>query len=172
MIRTPIQPLYGLSCLLIAATAGSVEEGDKAPDFILPVLGEASSLSLAATHGRVRYVDFWASWCAPCRVSIPRIVELQEELGGERFEVIAITVDERVDDAVNFLERYPVNYRVLSDPEGVVAAAYDLRTMPMSFVLDADGVVTLTHEGFRPGDMQAIRAHIIALLDRNSEEHL
>ena len=136
-----------------------------APDFLLPVLGDESTQSLSASHGKVRYIDFWASWCAPCRVSIPQIIALQEELGGDDFEVIAINVDERVEDALDFLELYSFNYVNLSSPDGHVAETYSLKAMPMSFVLDSEGRVTLAHAGFRRGDMETIRAHILELLD-------
>ena len=152
--------------LLLAQPASGVTEGDIAPDFNLPVLGGETTRSLSASHGKVRYIDFWASWCPPCRVSVPEIVALQEALGGPRFEVIAINVDERVDDALRFVEHYPVNYVVLSDPTGRTASDYALPGMPTSFVLDPQGRVTLVHVGFRPGDMEAIRAHIDALLGR------
>ena len=138
-----------------------------APGFELPVLGGETTKSLSASHGKVRYIDFWASWCPPCRVSVPEIVALQRDLGGSRFEVIAINVDERLDDALRFLEHYPMNYDVLSDPQGATAAAYALPGMPTSFVVDPEGRVTLVHVGFRRGDMQAIRAHIVELLERH-----
>ena len=156
--------------LLVAGMAFGVDEGDVAPDFLLPVVGSESSISLSDSHGKVRYVDFWASWCAPCRVSIPQIASLHEELGGERFEVIGINVDERSDDAIDFLDRFPVSYDNLGDPNGVTAEAYGLRTMPTSYVIDAEGRVTLVHEGFRRGDMDAIRAHVIELLGQQQAD--
>ena len=153
--------------LLLANPAFGVAEGDMAPGFELPVLGGETTKSLSASHGKVRYIDFWASWCPPCRVSVPEIVALQRDLGGSRFEVIAINVDERIDDAVRFMEHHPMNYDVLSDPQGATAAAYALPGMPTSFVIDPEGRVTLVHVGFRPGDMRAIRAHIAELLERH-----
>ena len=153
--------------LLLANPAFGVAEGDMAPGFELPVLGGETKKSLSASLGKVRYIDFWASWCPPCRVSVPEIVALQRDLGGSRFEVIAINVDERLDDALRFLEHYPMNYDVLSDPQGATAAAYALPGMPTSFVVDPEGRVTLVHVGFRPGDMEDIRAHIVELLERH-----
>ena len=153
--------------LVLADPAWGVAEGDMAPDFVLPVLGGEMTKSLSDGRGKVRYIDFWASWCPPCRVSVPDIVALQEALGGERFEVVAINVDARIDDAMRFLERYPMNYDVLSDPRGKTAEAYALPGMPTSFVLDPEGRVTLVHVGYRPGDMKAIRAHIVELLGRH-----
>ena len=144
----------------------AVNEGDAAPDFSHPVLGGDSHLTLSETHGMVRYIDFWASWCGPCRVSIPQIIALQEELGGKYFMVIGINVDERVEDALAFLGRYAMNYVNVSDPQGHTAAAYALRGMPMSFVVDPAGYVTLAHTGFRRGDMDSIRLHILESLER------
>ena len=152
--------------LLLAVGASGVEMGDVAPDFTLPVLGTESQRALSDSNGKVRYIDFWASWCPPCRVSIPEIVALQEELGGDRFEVIGVNVDERLEDALDFVEQYPMNYVNLSDPQGRTAETYALLGMPMSFVIDAEGRVTLVHVGFRRGDMEPIRAHIVELLDR------
>ena len=159
-----------VAALLAAEAALGVAEGDSAPDFTLPVLGSDSTRSLADSHGKVRYIDFWASWCVPCRVSVPQIITLQEELAGPGFEVIAVNVDERLEDALDFLERYDMNYVNLSDPEGRVAEAYALKGMPMSFVVDPEGRVTLAHAGFRRGDMEDIRAHILELLGRRDAE--
>ena len=156
--------------VLIAEAAGAVEEGEMAPDFTLPVLADHAPLSLSDTHGKVRYIDFWASWCAPCRVAIPQIVALQDELGGDAFEVIGINIDERVEDALDFADHYSMNYVNLSDPEGEVAERYDLLAVPMSYVVDAEGRVTLVHAGFRRGDMEPIRAHILKLLDRQQSD--
>ena len=153
--------------LLLANTAWGVGVGDMAPEFRLPSLASGSTTALSASHGKVRYIDFWASWCPPCRVSVPEIAALHEELGGNRFEVIAINVDERVADAVAFLKRYPLDYEVLSDPQGTAARAWSLPGMPTSFVIDPEGRVTLVHVGFKRGDMKAIRAHILDLLGRH-----
>ena len=167
-MKTLLKPFVIAANLLVSGVAFAVTVGDLAPGFVLPVLGSESTRSLSESHGKVRYLDFWASWCPPCLVSVPAIVALQEELGGERFEVIAINVDERPGDAMRFLERHPTNYDSLSDPQGETAEAYALLGMPTSFVLDPEGRVTLVHVGFRRGDMKAIRAHIVALLDRHS----
>ncbi|MCY3731135.1 MAG: TlpA disulfide reductase family protein [Rhodospirillaceae bacterium] len=155
--------------VFLAQAAFAVAEGDMAPDFTLPVLGGESDRSLSDSHGKVRYIDFWASWCPPCRVSIPEIIALQAELAGDRFEVIAINVDERTEDALDFIERYSMNYVNLGDPQGNTAETYALPGMPVSFVVDPEGRVTLVHVGFRRGDMEAIRAHIVELLGRLAE---
>ena len=170
LMRTRLSAFVPALSLLLAHTVFGANQGDAAPDFALPVLGSESTGSLSATHGKVRYIDFWASWCAPCRVSIPEIVALQEEYGGDSFEVIGISVDERVEDALDFMDRFPMNYVNLSDPDGKIAEAYALGTMPTSFVIDPEGRITLVHEGFRRGDMETIREHIAELLSRPGTE--
>ena len=156
--------------ILFSNAASAVSEGELAPDFTLPILGGEGSRSLSESHGKVRYLDFWASWCLACRVSIPEMIVLQQELGTKQFEVIAISVDEWIDDVSAFLSRYSLNYDNLSDPRGEIAEAYGLLAMPTSFVIDPEGRITLVHQGFKPGDMTAIRAHIVELLARHRAE--
>ena len=147
----------------MAATA--LYEGDLAPPFALPTLGESQLIDLADFNGKVIYLDFWASWCGPCRISLPQIVKLQAELGSDEFEVLAINLDEDEQNALRFLRRFPVNYTVLSDPHGQVAKTYELPGMPSSFVISRAGKISLTHIGFRRGDMSLIRDHIEGLIN-------
>lgn len=161
--------LLGVLLALTASHSGCVDVGDLAPEFDLPVLAGDSTRSLSSGRGKIRYVDFWASWCPPCRVSMAETDTLVEELDAERFEVIGISVDERAADAETFLEHHRVNYTNLSDAKGATAEAYALPGMPTSFVVDAEGRVTMVHVGFRRGDMRAIRAHIVELLARHAK---
>ena len=152
-----------LIMLLTSALSHAAAEGDTAPLFTLPNLDKSSTYSLAA--GKVIYRDFWASWCAPCRVSFPEVIALQNDLGSDRFEVIAVTVDENPAAAIRFLLRYDVPYQIISDPDGVVAEQYALPGMPTSFVIDQEGSVSLRHSGFKSGDMTSIRRRIHQLLE-------
>ena len=152
---------------LYSATATALSEGDIAPSFSLPILGESQLIQLDEFQGKVVYLDFWASWCAPCRISLPQITALQAELGSDQFEVIAINLDEDPEKAIRFLKRFPVNYTVLTDPEGQVAEAYQLPGMPSSFIISRMGKISLAHTGFRQGDMTIIRDHIKGLLDQD-----
>ena len=152
-----------LIMLLASALSHAAAEGDTAPLFTLPSLDKSGTYSL--TSGKVIYLDFWASWCAPCRVSFPEIIALQNDLGSDRFEVIAVTVDENPTAAVKFLRRYNVPYRILTDPDGMVAGQYALPGMPTSFVIDQTGSISLRQTGFKPGDMTSIRQRIQKLLE-------
>ena len=153
--------------VLCSATATALSEGDTAPSFSLPILGESQLVQLEDFQGKVIYLDFWASWCGPCRISLPQIAALQAELGSDQFEVIAINLDEDQDKGTRFLKRFPVNYTVLTDPKGQVAEAYQLPGMPSSFIINRMGKISLTHAGFRQGDMTMIRNHIKGLLDQD-----
>ncbi len=156
-----------LALFTFALTCHAGEMNKPAPAFELPHLDAAQTItSLDSTNGKIRYLDFWASWCAPCRVSVPAIIQLQADLGGDDFEVIAVNVDENPDAARRFLKRYDINYTVLSDPDASSAADYKLPGMPTSYVLDRDGVIKLVHSGFKPGDMDKIRETITALLEQ------
>lgn len=152
------------SLLFWSVTATALSEGEAAPSFSLPILGKLQKVSLSELRGKIVYLDFWASWCGPCRISLPQIVVLQEELGSDQFEVIAVNLDEDQEKGSRFLKRFPVNYTVLSDPTGQVAEVYQLPGMPSSFVIDRAGIITLTHTGFKQGDMTIIRNHIKWLL--------
>ena len=140
--------------------------GDSAPAISLPLLspGGPSAGSLAALRGKVVYLDFWASWCGPCRVSFPQLEQLRQELGPRGFEVLAVNVDEVEPDALRFLEEVPVSYPVVRDGSGATPAAYGILGMPTGYLIDRDGVVRLVHQGYRKSDGEALRASIIELL--------
>ena len=147
------------------ASIWAIDEGDLAPSFQLPELGSNTvEHGLSQYRGKVVYLDFWAAWCGPCRVSIPEIVKLQTELGAAEFVVLAISVDADSNEAIRFLERFSINYTVLSDPEGSVAALYQLQGMPTSFLIDKSGKIALQHVGYRSGDLELIRPVIEKLM--------
>jgi len=151
-----------------AVPALAVEVGAAAPPIEGPGLVDARPVSLAALRGRVVLVDFWASWCGPCKVSLPEMNALRQELiamgYGPRFEVIAVNVDEEPKAALKFLSRHPVTYPLVSDPRGRLPAAYQLPTMPSSYLVGADGRIVQVHSGYKPGDAGKLKAEILRLL--------
>jgi thiol-disulfide isomerase/thioredoxin len=156
-----------ISCLVIALLSlnvSAVQIGQKAPSFTLPTLDGSGQLSLADYKGKVVFIDFWASWCPPCRKSLPLIDKMREELPREKFEVIAINVDEDSEDGLGFLQQVPVSYPVGADVEGAVPSKYGVMGMPTSLLIDESGVVRYIHEGFAESDMQTIRNVVKTLL--------
>lgn len=147
----------------------AAETGGIAPDFTLPPLRPADGsapISLADLRGKVVYVDFWASWCPPCLVSIPLLNALRNEYvaAGKPFEVLAVNVDTDPENGIDFLLDEPVEYLVVSDPAGKTPALYQVPGMPTSYVVDASGTIRLVHEGFKRSDIDKIQAEVDKLL--------
>lgn len=121
-------------------------------------------LDLAALHGRVVYLDFWASWCAPCRESFPWLSRLQQQLAPDGLVVVGVNVDRFHADAEKFLRAYPPQFRVVFDPDGLLAQRFGVEVMPSSFLIDRAGKVRERHRGFRLGDRAALEGEVRALV--------
>jgi len=149
--------------MIVCGSALAVGIGEPAPAFSLPnAAGDAVSLS--SLRGRVVYVDFWASWCAPCRYSFPWMNEMQQRYGERGLSIVAINVDRRHDDAERFLAVHPARFTVLYDDQGVAPEAYAVKGMPSSYLLDAQGHVVAVDLGFKDDRKSAIEDRIRALL--------
>ena len=143
----------------------AVEPGDQAPPLELPQLQADGTVALADHAGKIVYLDFWASWCPPCLVSMPVMNAMRNRLQarGVPFEVVAVNVDSDPEDGIDFLLDKPVDFIVLTDPDGVTPAAYAVRGMPTSYLIDADGMIAMRHEGFKRSDAQMIENEIMRL---------
>ena len=151
------------------ALALAVDVGEPPPEINLPDLS-GKKISLAALKGKVVIVDFWASWCAPCRQSFPALDDLSRRLGAEGFVVVGINLDEERADADRFLAERPVSFAIVFDPEATTPESYGLKTMPSSFLVGRDGVVRSVHSGFRKGDGERLEAEVRALLAEPAPE--
>lgn len=148
---------------IIATPAVAIDPGSPVPEVELPALSESRTLRLSDLRGKVVYVDFWASWCPPCRLSLPELEQIRNEIGGD-FEVFAINIDEDPELARHFLEQHPVSYPIASDSKSVFPPLFDLKGMPTSYLVDREGVVRYVHEGYRRGDGEKIREVVQQLL--------
>ncbi|MDP1933243.1 MAG: TlpA disulfide reductase family protein [Gammaproteobacteria bacterium] len=162
-----------LSALLFSAaavpSAMSLEKGELAPAFVLPDIEEGKpAISLEALRGKTVYVDFWASWCAPCLRSLPQINELYAEYRNRGFEVIAINVDDPIEDGQDFLLDTPLDYLIAADTDNAVLTEYGVFGMPTSFLIDPEGVVRMVHMGFKEKDIEVIEAELTQVLDEFS----
>jgi cytochrome c biogenesis protein CcmG/thiol:disulfide interchange protein DsbE len=117
-------------------------------------------VDLTALKGQVVYLDFWASWCAPCLASFPFMNHLQQTLGPQGLTVIAVNVDRDRADAERFLRQHPAQFRVVFDLQGVLPERFSVHGMPSSFVIDRNGVVQVRHEGFRLTDRRALEQQV------------
>jgi thiol-disulfide isomerase/thioredoxin len=135
---------------------------DKAPDFSLQ--GRTGKVSLSALKGRVVYVDFWASWCVPCRKSFPWMNEIETRFGPKGLTVVAINIDKSRAAVEGFLEDYPPIFKIAFDPSGEVAESYGVWTMPSSYLIDRKGNLRFSHKGFFDEGKDTIVTEIIELL--------
>jgi thiol-disulfide isomerase/thioredoxin len=129
----------------------------------MPVLA-ASSLDLSSFRGRVVYLDFWASWCAPCRQSFPWMETLKRTYGDQGLEVITVNLDTDRADADKFLKQFHPTFDVRFDPKGELAEFYKVHGMPASVLIDRHGVTRFAHVGFRPVDGTIYEAQLRELL--------
>ena len=154
---------------LITTMSWAESEAEPAPDFSLPDIYSGESKTLEQYRGKVVYLDFWASWCGPCRQSLPLLNELRNELGSEHFEVIAINLDQNPEDGKRFLQKYPVNYPVLTDTTGSTPQKYQLSGMPTSYLIDQKGNIQGAHQGFRRSDIDKIRKAVQTLMKQGGK---
>ncbi|MGB5397328.1 MAG: TlpA disulfide reductase family protein [Gammaproteobacteria bacterium] len=152
-----------LVCLLFIF-ASSQALAIKAPDFSLP--GDKKTIALKDYRKKVVYVDFWASWCTPCKQSFPWMSEMQKRYKKEGLEIIAINVDKDRSLATEFLEQSVPGFTIAYDPEGKVAESYDLSVMPSSFLIDRKGKLVHVHKGFKTTEKNAMEGKIKSLLSK------
>ena len=120
--------------------------------------------ALPQIKGRVVYLDFWASWCAPCKTSFPVLNRWHEEFSAKGLTVLGVSVDETDAQMRNFLTRTPVEFSVVRDAAHKLVAAADVSTMPTAFLISRKGVIRHIHNGFHPKDEAPLSARINALL--------
>jgi cytochrome c biogenesis protein CcmG, thiol:disulfide interchange protein DsbE len=130
--------------LFVSFAAAGVASGESAR-----LLDPVETLELESYRGKVVVVDFWASWCVPCRRSFPWLDEMQHKYGDEGLVVIGVNEDDAAGDAEDFLRDYPVSFRIVRDREGALARQFDLLAMPSSYVLDRNGEIAARHLGFK-----------------------
>ncbi|WP_232824682.1 TlpA disulfide reductase family protein [Algibacillus agarilyticus] len=151
---------YLTACLLIGYA--NLANAVLAPDFALnntPIAKQLSDLK-----GRVVYLDFWASWCGPCRKSFPWMNNLQTKYKKDGLVVLAINLDKEVHLAQAFLRDNPALFEISYDPEGNVALAYQLKGMPSSYIINQTGEIAYSHAGFTPKKAQQYEQEITTLL--------
>jgi len=155
--------LAAAGAALFVGVVSAQEVGKPAPAFDLPAAG-APNVRLADLKGRVVYVDFWASWCAPCKQSFPWMNDMQAKYGPKGLTVVGINVDKKREDADKFLAGTPAKFTVGYDASGKVAELYQPKGMPTSYLIDANGVVRAVHVGFRDKDKEELEREVAAAL--------
>jgi thiol-disulfide isomerase/thioredoxin len=146
--------------LLAFATAGTVSGASSSG---------ADSLDLARHRGHVVIVDFWASWCKPCRQSIPWLNAMRERYAASGLTIIGVNVDAERSDADRFLRDVPIEFEVVFDPKGDLARQFKVQGMPSSYVFDRAGKMVQTHLGFRDAKKDEKEAALRNLLNQPAQ---
>ena len=149
--------------LAIAALSGLLAGAVRAE--VIPSANASQLAQLLPTlKGKVVLLDFWASWCGPCRQSFPWMGELQKRYGADNFVVVAVNLDQDRKLADQFLAVTPAGFRVEYDPEGLLATRFDVTSMPTSVLIDRSGQVRERHQGFRQAQREARERSLSNLL--------
>ncbi len=154
-----------LLCACVSPPSGletELEIDRTAPGFKLPDL-KGREFSLDQYKGKVVLLDFWATWCSPCRMTMPLLEKLQEEYRGN-VALLAINLQEPKDIVRDYVRRQNLSSQVLLDEEGTVAEVYGARSIPMQILIDRKGIVRYVQLGFNPRMAAQLRAEIEKLL--------
>jgi thiol-disulfide isomerase/thioredoxin len=135
----------------------------------VPAGPDEDLLGLDSLQGRVVLVDFWASWCGPCRHSLPWLDRLVSKYADDGLVVLTVNVDKKKEKADAFLAKHGGSFRVVYDPEGRIAHAYRLKAMPTSFVYDRAGRLRQSHLGFQEDQAYEMEKYVAGLLAEEEE---
>ncbi len=157
----------GLSALLLISGLPTITAAESSRHSLdVPMLDSSEQLRLSDYRGQVVYVDFWASWCAPCRRSLPLLDSWYRQYREQGFTVLAINLDRDVAAARRFLQRYPVSYPVGHDPSGVIATDWKITAMPTGFLFGREGQLRQVHRGFKSNGVTGLQDAITTLLEQ------
>lgn len=157
-----------LACLVVAGVslgfAGVLNAGDAAaPDFTLPAKAGAP-IQLSQYKGKVVMLNFWASWCGPCRKEMPLMDQIYKKYTAAGFVLLGVNVDTDSTDAQKFLTQVPVSFPIAYDRENKVSKMYDVAAMPSTVFIDRKGHVRQLHRGYKEGDENEYLSEIRSLI--------
>lgn len=148
----------GIAALVMTTSAIALDKGSNAPAFDLK--GVEGNINLAKYQGKLVYLDFWASWCGPCRQSFPWMNELQSRYGAQGLQIIGVNLDQKNEDARQFLTTTPARFVVAFDPAGATPRSYGVKGMPSSVLIGPDGKIIFEHAGFKEADRAVLEEKI------------
>lgn len=138
-----------------------------APDFKLPALSQPSntSITLSNYQGKVVYLDFWASWCSPCRQQLPALEQLQQSMPNEvPLEIIAVSLDDQQESAQQFIAGLDLTYPLAIDTTGKVGIDYQIVGMPSGFLIDQQGFIVRSYTGFNQQKLDQLKRDLLTLM--------
>ena len=152
------RPLLLTALLVIGALTVSPIAWSEAP------LGE--ELDLSDYRGKVVVLDFWASWCVPCRRSFPWLNGMHDKYASDGLVIIGVNVDQEPASAAKFLQKFPASFQISYDTNGILAKKFDVQGMPSSFVIGRDGQTSARHLGFKVRRQNEYETAIVAALQQ------
>lgn len=156
--------------VLLPLLVSGVAIGDDHPPAADFTLADANGqvITLSDLRGQVVMINFWASWCAPCRQEMPLLEQIHQRYAPLGFTLLGINVEENPADGQAFLRERPVSFPVLYDPENGVSKLYDVVAMPSTVLIDRQGNVRFLHHGYKPGYENDYQDQIRVLLRERS----
>jgi len=144
------------------ASAADIAPGASAPDFQL-TSSDGKTVSLSSLKGQVVLINFWASWCGPCRQEMPLLDQIYRHYQPAGFTLLGVNVEPSATDARKFLKTTPVSFPILYDPKSQVSKLYQVPGMPSTIIVDRNGTIRYVHHGYQPGDENEYLSQIRAL---------
>jgi peroxiredoxin len=149
--------------VLLASAVGAEDLSGAAPNFSL-MSRDGEHVSLEDLKGQVVMINFWATWCGPCRREMPHLEALHQRYADLGFTLLGINVEDDSRGVDKFLRETPISFEVLYDPANQVSAMYDVIAMPSTVMVDREGNLRYMHHGYQPGYEHEYQAQIRALL--------
>lgn len=164
-MTSKLKRIFFLVLLGVFSTVASASQplSGVAPDFTLKS-NQGKNLRLEDFRGQVVMINFWASWCGPCRQEMPAMEEIYQQYQKLGFTILALTIDEDPGDADQFLESVPVSFPVLYDSESRISDLYGVDAMPTTVMIDRDGNKRFLHRSYQPGVEEAYKQQIKQLI--------
>ena len=161
LIRVFILTIASLFTVSVGVQAASVS--GPAPNFTLKSLN-GSNVKLSELRGKVVLLNFWASWCGPCREEMPLLNKIHNKYQPLGFTILGVNVEEQSDAAKNFIAQRPVDFPILLDSKNQVSKMYDVVAMPTTVLIDRDGNMRFLHQGYQSGDEAEYRKMVKKLV--------
>ncbi len=152
-----------LAALMALPALGAVDTNSPAPDFTLTALG-GKQLELSQFKGQVVMLNFWASWCGPCRQEMPLLETIYKKYNKLGFTLIGVNVEPDSKAANDWLKQTPVSFPIIYDTESKVSKLYGVAGMPSTVIVDRKGTVRMIHRGYKPGDEDEYLSSIRSLM--------
>lgn len=140
------------------------EVGKAAPDLSIQTLNNQGKISIESLQGKIAIIDFWATWCAPCKESFPKLDALSKKLG-DKVVIVGVSVDDDKAGVAEFAKNNGATFAVGWDEGHAIAGRWGVKTMPTTFIVDATGTVRFIHDGYHDGETDKMGTEVASIAD-------